>query len=160
MPVGRDHRPGRHLGGKDPFGRVLGEASPTGQLQEAVAMVVHAGEYAHELVGYTPRMHVGRSLPRFSRQLERAVPGMVPAEGLMQVILIDLGRTGSIGSEGVEVARHHLADAMTHEEGGLEADMAGLRRLAQGTSVDHASGEGRPGLMSKLRGREYPVGLA
>ena len=86
---------------------------------------------------------------------------VVALERLGEVGLVELAPAAPPGPERGRVGREALDEPVAHGPGGLEADMAAPRALAQGQHEDEALGIGHPGLPREpARSQDAPAAHA
>lgn len=108
--------------------------------------VVHAGHDADPLARQPAPVHLLAALPGGARHRERPLR-VVALERLGEIGLVELAAAAPPGPERGGVGREALDRPVAHGVGGLEADAAAPRALAQGQHEHEAPGVGRPGLL-------------
>lgn len=128
-------------------------------LEEGGVRVADARHDADLLAGEAAPVDLLAAMAGLPRHLEGAL-GVVALEGLGEVRLVELAGAAPPDAEIRGVRLEALDEPEAHGPGGLEADAASGRALAQREHEDEALGVGHPGLARKPAPPEYPAGGA
>lgn len=145
-PVGRDDRAGRDAAPRRVHGAPPRKGAPPRDLEERLVRVVHAGHDADPLARQPAPVHLLAAVPGGARHRERPLR-VVTLERLGEVGLVELAAAAPLDPERGGVGREALDQPVAHGVGGLEADAAAPRALAQGQHELEALGVGHPGLL-------------
>lgn len=145
-PVGRDDRAGRDAAPRRVHGAPPRKGAPPRDLEERLVRVVHAGHDADPLARQPAPVHLLAAVPGGARHRERLLR-VVTLERLGEVGLVELAAAAPLDPERGGVGREALDQPVAHGVGGLEADAAAPRALAQGQHELEALGVGHPGLL-------------
>jgi len=145
-PVGRDDRAGRDAAPQRVHGALPRKGAPPRDLEERLVRVVHAGHDADPLARQPAPVHLLAAVPGGARHRERPLR-VVALERLGEVGLVELAAAAPLDPERGGVGREALDQPVAHGVGGLEADAAAPRALAQGQHEHEALGVGHPGLL-------------
>lgn len=145
-PVGRDDRAGRDAAPQRVHGAPPRKGAPPRDLEERLVRVVHAGHDADQLARQPAPVHLLAAVPGGARHRERPLR-VVALERLGEVGLVELAAAAPLDPERGGVGREALDQPVAHGVGGLEADAAAPRALAQGQHELEALGVGHPGLL-------------
>ena len=145
-PVGRDDRAGRDAAPQRVHGALPRKGAPPRDLEERLVRVVHAGHDAGPLARQPAPVHLLAAVPGGARHRERPLR-VVALERLGEVGLVELAAAAPLDPERGGVGREALDQPVAHGVGGLEADAAAPRALAQGQHEHEALGVGHPGLL-------------
>lgn len=128
-------------------------------LEEGGVRVADARHDADLLAGEAAPADLLAAMARLPRQGEGAL-GVVALEGLGEVRLVELAGAAPPDAEIRGVRLEALDEPEAHGPGGLEADAASGRALAQREHEREALGVGHPGLARQPAPPEHPAGGA